>query len=103
MTLPINAGEFIGQIRVLANELIAALDSGDTARIQKDQAAFSAAIERAWAAFNRPEVPAREKAIPRLIESWAQRDLLTEVNDPANRQKAVHDLKLFLNTLALFE
>lgn len=103
MAVPNNAGEFVKQIRALTNDLIEALNSGDQFRIQKDQQAFSAAIEKAWQYFNRPEVPTREKAIPRLIEGWAQRDLMTEVSDPANRQKAVRDLKLFLNGLALFE
>jgi hypothetical protein len=103
MAVPSNASEVVKQIRALATDLIEALNSDDEARIQKDQQAFSAAIERAWQYFNRPEVPAREKAIPRLIEGWAQRDLMTEVSDPANRQHAVRDLKLFLSGLALFE
>jgi hypothetical protein len=103
MALPTNAGEFIKQIHLLANDLIDALNSNDEARIRKDQQAFSAAIEHAWQYFNRPEVSAREKAIPRLIEGWAQRDLMTEVGDPANRQQAIRDLKLFLSGLALFE
>jgi hypothetical protein len=103
MVIPSNASEFIRQIQALTNDLIEALNSDDQGRIQKDQQAFSAAIEKAWQYFNRPEVPAREKALPRLIEGWAQRDLMTEINDPVNRQKAVRDLKLFLNGLALFE
>jgi hypothetical protein len=103
MVVPNNASEFVKQIHALTDDLIEALNNSDEARIQKDQQAFSIAIERAWQYFNRPEVPAREKAIPRLIEGWAQRDLMTEVSDPANRQKAVRDLKLFLNGLALFE
>jgi hypothetical protein len=103
MVVPNSASEFVKQIRALTNDLIDALNNGDDNRIRKSQQAFSTAIEKAWQYFNRPEVPAREKAIPRLIEGWAQRDLMTEVSDPANRQKAVHDLKLFLNGLALFE
>jgi len=103
MAVPSNATEVVKQIRALANDLIAALNSNDEARIRKDQQAFSAAIEHAWQYFNRPEVPPREKAIPRLIEGWAQRDLMAEVSDPANRQQAVRDLKLFLSGLALFE
>jgi hypothetical protein len=103
MTVPTNATEVVKQIRALTTDLIDALNINDEARIQKDQQAFSAAIEHAWQYFNRPEVPAKEKAIPRLIEGWAQRDLMTEVSDPANRQHAVRDLKLFLNGLALFE
>jgi len=103
MAIPGNASEVVKQIRALATDLIEALNSNDEARIQKDQQAFSVTIERAWQYFNRPEVPAREKAIPRLIEGWAQRDLMTEVSDPENRQHAVRDLKLFLSGLALFE
>ncbi len=103
MATPANTSEFVKQIRILTNDLIEALNSGDEARIRKDQAAFSAAIEQAWQYFNRPEIPGREKAIPRLVEGWAQRDLLTEVSDPANHQKAIHDLKLFLNSLVMFE
>lgn len=103
MAVPSNATEVVKQIRALATDLIDALNSGDEARIQKDQQVFSAAIEHAWQYFNRPEIPAKEKAIPRLIEGWAQRDLMSEVSNPANRDKAVRDLKLFLSGLALFE
>ena len=103
MVVPTDASEFVKQIRILAHDLIDALNSGDEARIKKDQPAFSAAIEQAWQYFNRPEVPAREKAIPRIIEGWAQRDLMTEVSDPANHQKAIRDLRLFLSSLVMFE
>jgi hypothetical protein len=103
MAVPSNSAEVVKQMRALATDLIDALNSGDQARIQKDQQAFSAAIERAWQYFNRPEIPAREKAIPRVIEGWAQRDLMTEISDPANHEKAIRDLKLFLSGLALFE
>ncbi len=103
MVIPGSAAEFVKQIHILTENLIDALKSGDEVRIRKDQQAFSTAIERAWQDFNRPEIPAKEKALPRLIEGWAQRDLMTEISDPANRQKAIRDLKLFLNGLALFE
>ncbi len=103
METPANASEFAQQLRTLVNNLIDALNSGDIVNIQKNQQAFSVAIEQAWQHFNRPDVPAKEKAIPRLIESWAQRDLMTEISDPVNHQKAIHDLKLFESSLILFE
>lgn len=103
MTSPANTSEFVEQLRTLVDDLIDALNSGDATSIQKDQQAFSAAIEQAWQHFNRPDIPAKEKAIPRLIESWVQRDLMTEISDPANHQKAIRDLKLFQNSLVLFE
>lgn len=103
MTIPRSAGDFVRQIHALTEDLIEALNLNDEARILQDQQAFSSAIELGWQYFNRPEIPGREKAIPRLIEGWAQRDLMAEVSDPANRAKAVRDLKLFLSGLALFE
>lgn len=103
MTMPTNASDFVQRMRILGNNLIEALNQGDSAQIVTAQQEFSGAIEHAWQYFNRPEVPAREKAIPRLIEGWAQRDLTAEISEPANHKKAIHDLKLFMNTLALFE
>jgi hypothetical protein len=90
MVMPANASEFVRQIRTLTNDLIDALNSGDEARIQKDGQAFSVAVEHAWQYFNRPEVPAREKAIPRLIEGWAQRDLMPRsVTRPIIRKQSM--------------
>ncbi len=103
MATPSTASEFVKQLRTLVDHLVEALNSGEAAGIQKNQQAFSIAIEQAWNYFNRPDVPAREKAIPRLIEGWVQRDLMAEISDPANHQKAIHDLKLFQNSLVLFE
>lgn len=94
--------QFIEQMRTLSNDFLAALASGDPAKVAPAQQAFSRTIEAAWQYFNRPDVPAKAKAIPRVIETWAEQDLPTRIQDPQNYPKLQHELRLFLSSLVLF-
>jgi len=103
MSTTISTSDFVKQMRGLGNELIEALNQGDTASVNAAQEKFSGAIEQAWQYFSRPEIPAREKALPRLIERWAQGDLPKEISDPAHYPAVARELKLFLSSLVIFE
>ena len=103
MSTSISVSDFIKQVHVLGEDLIDALNQGDTLRVNAAQQKFSDAIERAWQYFNRPEVPARERALPRIFERWAQGDLPKEISDPANYPAVAHELNLFLSSLVIFE
>lgn len=99
----VSPSDFVKQVQSLGNELMDALNQADPARVSAAQQKFSGAIDLAWQYFNRPEVPARQRALPRLIERWAQGDLPQEISDPANYPAVAHELKLFLSSLVIFE
>jgi hypothetical protein len=103
MNTPISASAFVQQLRTIGSELLDALNLGDVESVTAAQRKFSGAIDAAWQYFNRPEVPAREKALPRLIERWAQGDLPKEISDPANYPAVARELKLLLSSLVIFE
>lgn len=103
MSTTINTSDFIKQVQLIGGDLLDALNQGDVSRVNAAQQKFSETIERAWQYFNRPEIPARERALPRIFERWAQGDLPQEISNPANYPTVAHELKLFLSSLVIFE
>lgn len=87
------------QIGALADALLAALDSGDPAKIRDMQQIFSQAAGKAWEVVDELALNPREKAIPRLIVHWAVDELPEQIQDPANYPEIRRQLHLLKNSM----
>lgn len=79
-------------------ELLAALESRDGKAISEAAGAFSKAVDDAWQAYLRSEIPTqvRGQALPRTMHRFATEELPAMVTSPQQWPAVAREIRLFL-------
>ena len=100
MELPINEAK--SHLDGLAEELIAALESGDREKILSAQKPFTDSISVFWNVLDQSDIAPKHKSVPRLVAGWAMNELPQKIQDPANDAEIKNQLSVFRKSLAIF-
>ena len=94
-------GVYIENMIQTGQELLAALETQDGRAISEAAGAFSQAVDEAWQAYSRSEIPTqvRGQALPRTMHRFATVELPTMVSSPQQWPAVAREIRLFLRMI----